>query len=86
MSTLDVAGQQIDQIQALITPTLTQVYGDSDRTLNMVEYLAGDLQDREAGPTRQARICDVCWSWMTGGSTAQSVAVDIEQLLVEQFD
>lgn len=77
------------EIFSTIRPILGETYGDG----SMVDALAIDLSERierwndhPSQPsyedrTREDMIFQTCWNWFSGGSTAESVAKQIEEAL-----
>jgi hypothetical protein len=68
-----------------IAPILVQTYGDNATTYALALHLAEKIdsyagEDDDRGG-RERMICGVCWDWMTGGSTAEAVAREIEEAL-----
>lgn len=65
-----------------ILPTLEQTYGESIWTNSLAEELAKRIDaDDWDSRGREHGITMICWNWMTGGTTAASVAADIEAVL-----
>lgn len=68
----------------IITPILENTYGEGETVTALAEYLSGRIDTFEPSypdDTRERMICVTCWDWMTGGSTAASVARRIEAAL-----
>lgn len=69
----------------VIRPIILQTYGDNGVTRAMVVHLAERIDnydghyDERGG--REHMVMRVCWDWMTGGTTAESVARKIEDAL-----
>lgn len=68
----------------LILPILERTYGKSTWTDGLAEALVKRI-DADEWDTRgrEYSIMLVCWDWMTGGTTAASVAAEIEEVLNE---
>lgn len=74
------------EIENVIRPILQRTYGKGSMVESLVEYLAGRIKAypdkrQDAFRSREDAIMHVCWDWMTGGTTAESVAREIEAAL-----
>jgi hypothetical protein len=69
-----------EAIEAIIYKT----YGRGAYSESLVKHLAEKIADDAWGSRgREHTIMLICWDWMTGGSTAESVARQIELALTE---
>lgn len=66
-----------------IKPIIYGAYGQSPMAEALAENLAHKIDSGQTGRdgTREDLIWRVCWDWMSGGDTAQSVAKRIEEAL-----
>jgi hypothetical protein len=70
--------------QEMIEPIIYKTYGKSIYAESLVRYLAEQIvTDKWDSRGREHKVMLVCWDWMTGGSTAASVAAKIEAALSE---
>lgn len=68
--------------QARIAPIIIRTYGNTVMARALAKDLAEKIDARawdERG--REHMVMMVCWNWMTGGSTAESAAREIEAAL-----
>lgn len=73
-----------DEIEVIVRTFITDTYGDNGMSRALVVALGEriDKFDDEGGRYhREDMIRNVCWDWMTGGTTAQYVAEKIESAL-----
>lgn len=73
------------EIRETIRPFIEETYGDSPMSRGLTRHLAERIQEHpngQHGLGREEMIRMICWDWMTGGSTAESVAADIEDALI----
>lgn len=71
---------------ATIRPIILRAYGSGPMAEALAEYLAAKIDTYSpdhAGErnSRERMIMLTCWDWMTGGSTAESVAARIATAL-----
>lgn len=76
---------------ATIKPILIKTYGFGSMTLALADHLAKSITNKSItnytprwegqGSNREGMIRETCWNWMTGGTTAEHVARDIEAAL-----
>lgn len=68
----------------IIRPIILEVYGDRKFPRALAAHLAERLEGGlRYSDEREATIRNICWDWMTGGSTAAYVAGRIEAALKE---
>jgi hypothetical protein len=68
----------------IIQPILFKTYGEGDWTKALSVELANRIDNKkEDYRGRQHMIMMCCWDWMTGGTTAESVAEEIEEALCQ---
>jgi hypothetical protein len=71
---------------AIVKPILVKTYGAGSMTLALADHLAESIDNyiprwKSQGSNRESMIRETCWNWMTGGTTAERVARDIEAAL-----
>ena len=74
----------------VITPILYRTYGKGKMVDSLADHLAAEIDAWAPDPRlrgtnldRETMIMRVCWDWMTGGSTAESVAREIDRAVFE---
>lgn len=71
--------------ERIIAPILVDTYGTGGMVGALIAHLAHAIdtyageEDERGG--REYMVMRVCWDWMTGGSTADAVAREIEDAL-----
>lgn len=72
----------------VIRPILVETYGDGSMVHSLADHLAEKIdawpekiQPNYYASTREDMILRTCWDWMSGGTTAEAVAAEIEDAL-----
>lgn len=73
--------------EEIIRPLIYKTYGEGVMAEGLAKTIADDVRERShdndyANRGREYWIMMRCWDWFTGGTTAASVAEDIEKALI----
>ena len=72
-----------------IRPIIESTYGKGPLAQELIEYLEKQIDNftpRYEDDSREDMVMQTCWTWMTGGTTAEAVAKEIEAALSPDCD
>lgn len=79
--------EQSSGTREIIAPILRETYGKGRMVDSLADHLAQkidawpDAKPRFGVRNREDMICMTCWDWFSGGTTAESIAKEIETAL-----